>query len=98
MRELQKFYGGLGQFSIPKRLLCELEPGMMQTIMFGLIVVSAEHYWVGDRIVYRAFGPEFKEIDIGDMVPEYDVLITRDPIPDQPNAFQYSVKWTPKER
>ena len=95
IRELQKLYGGLGQFSLSKRFLYDAPPGVIQAIMFGLIVISAEHYWEGDRIMYRGFHPDFKEIEIGAMAPEYDAVVHQEPAVNDPEIIHYRVEWVP---
>jgi hypothetical protein len=77
MRELQKLYGGLGEFEIHRHDLYTMEPEELQALMFGLIVISAEPSWDMDRIVYRAFCPDFDEVELGAMIPKYVPVLTK---------------------
>lgn len=95
MRELQDRFGGLGQFYMDRRSLYTMKPGAIQAIMFGLIVVSAEIYWEGNKIIYRAFGPEFEYIKSGNIIPEYEVVVTEQKL--ELGEIIYHVKWTKKE-
>jgi hypothetical protein len=92
MRKLQKLYGGLGQFMLTRSFLYDTPPAALQAVMFGLIIISAEQYWEGDRIIYRAFGPEFEEVEFGALVPEYDAIINTSTYSDEEEPAYY-VQW-----
>lgn len=44
---------------------------------FRILPVRAEHDFATDTIEYTAYCPEFREIAIGEAIPEYRIIITR---------------------
>ena len=64
----------MGTFKISMALIEENPKAIMQ-IMGRVIVVRAECMYI-NIVKYVAISPEFDEIEEGDKVPEYDVIVT----------------------
>jgi hypothetical protein len=95
IRELQKQYGGLGQFVVAKLFLLKSDPALLQAIFFGMIILSAEHNWEGNAIIYRGFHPDFKEIEKGAVVTDYKLYYAKEYEEDDDLAgnYHYRIEW-----
>ncbi len=64
----------LGKFIISLDLI-RREPNAVQKIMGECIPVRAETMYIGNVIEYVAISKHFREIPLGEIVPEYCVIL-----------------------
>lgn len=50
-------------------------PEMVMAVMARCVIVECQMHYVGNRFEYWAISPDFDEISIGEITPEYSVLI-----------------------
>lgn len=95
MRKLQKLYGGIGEFEISLSYLMDSPPEAIRAIMFGLIIISSEANWECNRLIYRAFGSGFREVEFGEKIPRYDAIVSEKYSERDGGGFFYTVEWKP---
>ena len=65
-----------GTFEITQQAI-EEDPEAVMAIMGQMIIVKAEMMAIKMAIEYHAYSPLFREIEIGDIIPEYQFEISR---------------------
>jgi hypothetical protein len=65
----------IGRFAI-SRQLAERDPETARAVMGRCIVVRCEMMYAHDTLEYMALSPDFDEVPQGQIVPEYDVIIS----------------------
>ena len=65
----------IGRFVLSLQLT-EQYPATARAIMGRCIVVRCEMMYVHDTLEYIALSPDFDEVPNGNIVPEYDVIIS----------------------
>ena len=63
-----------GRFSIDAHMV-DRAPKAVIAVLRDLIVVECEMHFAGWRLEYVAYGPQFDEVQPGEMYPYYDVKI-----------------------
>jgi hypothetical protein len=56
--------------------LCQDRPDAIMLVMGAMIVLRAEVLAVEDCIAYDAWSPKFREVAVGEMIPEYTFTVT----------------------
>lgn len=67
----------LGKFQIASHNI-EDHPEMVRQIMSQVIVVRCEQMYDTDSFSYTAISEHFDEVELGQMTPEYQVMINSD--------------------
>ena len=65
----------IGRFSL-SRLTVECDTETAMAIMARCIVVRCELMYASNSFEYVAMSPEFEEVQQGEMIPAYDVIIS----------------------
>lgn len=64
----------IGKFSIPSMMI-DKNPEMAMKIMGKMVIVRAENMFAEPVIEYIALSPLFQKLPLGEMIPEYELVI-----------------------
>lgn len=64
----------IGRFYASRTAIDE-SPEIIMSVMARCIIVDCKLHYVSDKFEYWAISPDFDEISIGEIAPEYSVLI-----------------------
>lgn len=64
----------LGKFYVSRPLVDEA-PEMVMHVMARCVIVECSVHYIGNRFEYWAISPDFEEVPLGQIIPEYSVLI-----------------------
>ncbi|MCP4116472.1 MAG: hypothetical protein GY737_13890 [Desulfobacteraceae bacterium] len=65
-----------GIFTLDIRFM-RSEPEVISKVMGNCVIWRAEAKYLSEQVVYEATSPQFDPIELGEMMPEYDVIVHR---------------------
>ena len=64
----------IGKFYVSRSIVDE-SPEMVMPVMARCVIVECQLHYIGNRFEYFAVSPDFDEVPLGMITPEYSVLI-----------------------
>ena len=70
----------VGKFKVPERMLNSKridQKYYLRVLFTGLFITESSYIKAEDKVLYKAIGDQFDDIQDGEVVPEYEALIDK---------------------
>ena len=87
-------YNRRGKFVIPGKIMRDGNMPLLLSVMKDVVVYHAEPNYFDDTITYYVYHPSFDYLELGQIAPEYEALITYQ----MWNKDEITVTWRKKDQ